>query len=213
VVKRSSSQRYRDDPEYRELHKKRVRLSYFRKKQPVVRPPTTTLQTRFYADLEVHNPEDIRFGEKVVVPVYRIGEYAALLGKSDQTVRLWIRDGRLPEPTFVLDEGGRRGRAYTYDQMRVTWEYLPLLAFGDSRDVPPPKPKPSRYEKGRFDPDYKRALGDWKAAMAEHRYDHNPFSRLLKEAWARMPDGLIVLHAKGRLGAEPAEIRKTSDYR
>lgn len=199
-MRKSTSQRYREDPEFRELHKKRVRLSYWRRKELLVRPGAASLQTRYYAELEVNNPDDIRFGTKVVVPVYRIGEYAALLGKSDQTVRLWIRDGRLPEPTFELDEGARRGRAYTYDQMRVTWEYLPLLSLGDSRDVPPPKPKPTRYEKGRFDPDYKRAQSAWELAMAEHRYDHNPFSRLLKEAWAKMPDGLIVLHR------EPEEV-------
>lgn len=190
-----SASRYRADAEFREIQKKRSRLSYWRRKSLLgLRPSVTKLQTRYYAELAIENPDDVRFGSKFVVPVYRIGEFANLIGRSDQTIRLWIKSGRLPEPTFELDEGERRGRAYTYDQMRVTWELLPLLNFPDDRDNLPPKPKPSSYEKGRYDPDYKRAVHLWKETTEGHRTDHNPFSRLLKEAWARMPDGLIVLH-------------------
>jgi hypothetical protein len=91
------------------------------------------------------------------VPVYRVGQYAALLSRGPQTIRQMIKPGRIPAPLFELDEGKRFGRAYTYDQMRVTWEYLPLLNFPDSRGNPPSEPSPSEYEKGRHDPEFKRA--------------------------------------------------------
>lgn len=198
----SSAERYRTDPVYRELQKKRVRVGYFRKQKEVRRPVAGALTTEYFARLTIENPDDVRVGRTVRVPVYRIGQFAELLGRSPQTIRLMIKSGRLPAPLFELDEGQRSSRAYTYDQMRVAWEYLPLLNFTDSRDSPPSRPNPLGFANGRHDPEYKRARRAWKAAMAEHRYDWNPFSRAMKEAWERMPDGVIVLHPASEMGEE-----------
>lgn len=186
-----TTERYRTDPEFRELQKKRARISYWRSRPLVERPPFSVFRTEYFGTVKIQNPRDVRFGQEVLVPVYRVGQYAELFGKSAQTIRLWTKDGRLPEPLFRLDEGGRRGRGYTYDQMRITWEYLPLLSFPDDRDAPPTKPDPGQFEKGRHDPDFKRAMNEWRGAMAEHRFDHNVFSRMLKEAWQLMPDGVL----------------------
>ena len=190
-----TTEKYWSDPEYRELQKKRAKVSYWRKRPIIQRPPVEIFLTEFYAMVAVTYPDDVRRGSVIRVPIYRIGQFAKLLGKDPQTIRLWIKDGRIPPPTFEIDEGARRGRGYTYDQMRAAWEFIPLLNLPDSRDIPPPKPDPNKYEKGRHDPDFKRAQLVWQAAMDEHRYDHNPFSRALKQAWERMPDGILVQYA------------------
>ena len=206
----STSERYRRDPAFRELQKKRSRNVYWRKRAFVRRPPVSVFQTAYYADVTITNPADARYGGVVRVPAYRIGQFAALLGKSTQSVRLMIDAGRLPPPLFELDEGKRFGRAFTYDQMRVTWEYLPLLNFPDSRDNPPPKPKPAHFERGAHDPDFKRAHRAWEADMRTHRYDHNIFSRALKEAWSLMPDGVLVSHpTPAGEDNQPDESQKT----
>jgi hypothetical protein len=188
----TTAERYRRDPAFRELHKQRTRITYWRKRKMIRRPPPSVFQTEYYASLTITNPEDARCGQTIRVPAYRIGHYAALFGKGPQTIRLMIKSGRIPAPLFELDEGKRFGRAYTYDQMRVTWEYLPLLNFPDSRDIPPPEPSPNDYGKGRHDPEFKREHRAWAQEMETHRFDHNVFSRMLKEAWALMPDGVLV---------------------
>ena len=191
-----TAEKYRRDRTFRELHKKRTRTVYWRKRTIVERPPLSVFKTDSYANVRIENPADVRHGSEIRVPVYRIGQFGALFRRGPQTIRNMIKSGRLPAPLFAVDEGQRLGRGFTYDQMRVTWEYLPLLNFPDGRDQAPSRPNPERYEKGRHDPEFKRAQRTWEAAMRDHRYDHNVFSRALKEAWERMPDGVIVLEAE-----------------
>jgi len=177
----STSERYKRDPAFRELHKKRVRLAYWRKRKPRERPSPEVLRTDLNAQIVLPN------GRTVRVPIYRVGNVAQILGVSTQTVRLWEKRGTLPEPTIIIEGEDRNSRGYTYDQVRLIYDLLPLLNFSDSRDDPPPKPKRKAFSD---EEEYKKAVEEYEKAMAAHRYDHNPFSRELKRRWAKLVYGI-----------------------
>lgn len=193
----NTAEKYRQDPAFRELQRKRARLNYWSKRPLVQRPDPEVLRTDLKADIPVNG------GKTVTVPIYRVGTVAKILGISSQSVRIWESRGILPDSGLTLDSD-RPSRGYTYDQVRAIYDLMPLLNFPDSRDETPPKPNPgnkNKYPKGAKDPAYERDLAEYEEKMATHRYDHNPFSRELKARWARLvngvdPDNLTVAVAK-----------------
>lgn len=156
-------------------------MSYWRKRKPRDRPSPEVLRTDLNAQLTLPN------GKQVRVPIYRVGDVAEILGVSSQTVRLWEKRGTLPEPTLVIESEGRNSRGYTYDQVRLIYDLLPLLNFPDSRDDPPTKPKRKDY---KSDKEFEKAMKEYEKALAAHRYDHNAFSRELKRRWSKLVMGL-----------------------
>lgn len=172
---------YRNDPAYREKQKKHSRYAYWGKRPIIKRPSSEVFKTELRADITLPN------GKTVRVPVYRISTVAQILGKSVQTVHLWEEQGRIPKPTLIIEANDREDRAYTYDQVRLIWNLMPLQNFPDARDQPPAKPRRDRYE---TDKAYKKALREWEDAMETHRYDHNAFSRELKRRWDKLIMGI-----------------------
>lgn len=152
-----------------EMARLRSRLDYWGKKPRHKLPADAALLfvTELVLDVTIANPKDVRLGETVMVPVYRVGSLAKLLDRSVQTVRLWERQGYLPDSGLFLfgkkrgDERQPRQRCYTYAQMRVVYELLPLLDFGDTRGT--------KY---------------W------------PFFREVWRAWMAMPDGIHPEYGK-----------------
>ena len=147
-----------------ELARLRAKLDYWAKKSRVKLPKDVVLLflPEFMATITVENPKDVRLGKQVRTPVYRVGIFAKMLNKSPQTIRLWERDGILPDSglSLVGRERGRRKygqRCYTYAQLRAVFDLLPLLEYGDSRG----------------------------------KNEYTPFSRELWRRWMCLPDGIM----------------------
>lgn len=124
-------ERYRTDPEYRKRIQARARQRYWfevrpgrRKEQPEV--TLSSLESKGYIEVTVDDAKDVRHGETIKVPVYTSSQVAEMLGKSEQTIRLWLKQGVLPEPAYRGREmpgeyrvKGRQPRLFTYDEMAV----------------------------------------------------------------------------------------------
>lgn len=162
----SSKDRYRADADYREHQKKYSRYRYWGNKPIVTKPDLSQMRTEFYTWLPIKNPLDVRYGQSVRLPVFRIGALAQLFGVSEQTVTNWTKAGMLPESTLRLIFGEREDRAYTYDQLRLMWELIPFRNFPDSRD----------------------------SLRGPGGMTHSAFARTLKRYWSRMPDGVLPLY-------------------
>lgn len=161
-----TTDRYRNDPDYRAKQKLRSRLNYFKNKPIIKKPDLSQIRTEFYAIVPIRNPFDARYGGSVRVPVFRIGGLAQLFDVSAQTITNWTQAGMLPESTLRLVFGEREDRAYTYDQLRLMWELIPFRNFPDSRD-------------GLAKP----------GGMT-----HSAFARTLKQYWQLMPDGVVPIY-------------------
>jgi hypothetical protein len=74
----------------------------------------------------IENTNDIRYGLVVQVPVYYANQAADVLRRSSQTLRLWFKDGRLPD---VFKRNSKQYRLYTEDQMRILAENRHWLSF------------------------------------------------------------------------------------
>jgi hypothetical protein len=120
-----------------ELNRLRARLDYWTKKPVTERPKDImlVLWTDLRWRITIRNPKDVRAGKEHSTPVYRVGTLARLLGKSVQTIRLWERQGIIPDSGITL-RGTKerfRQRGYTYDQVRTVYELLPFLDYSDVR--------------------------------------------------------------------------------
>lgn len=124
-----------DHPAYRELQRKRVRVSYWRSKPPMFRSDPELLQTDFFVELEVRNEEDLRCGTTITTPLYRVGSVAKILGVNPQSVRLWESQGVMPLPKLTVHLRGQDHRAYTFDQLYAIWQLSPLMNFKDKRGL------------------------------------------------------------------------------
>jgi hypothetical protein len=121
-----------------ELARLRSRVDYWSKKNTVERPKDVllVLSTELRWTTTIRNQEDVRVGQDHTTPLYRVGNLARLLGKSVQTIRLWERQGVIPDSGITLmgkKSGATRQRGYTYDQLRTVYELLPFIDFSDIR--------------------------------------------------------------------------------
>lgn len=125
--------KYEQDEEYRKKRLAEAKRYYWMKKrraeaidarridvEAMNYEPDSTLSVL------VSNPEDIRAGMTVMVPVYRPSSVAKLLDRSVQTLRLWGLKGLIPEVTYRAPGGTR---LYTEDQFKVLAENRHLLEF------------------------------------------------------------------------------------
>ena len=148
--------KYDKDPEYREKRKAEAKRYYWLKKRRAERIAERTYSREEFppdrwVDIEICNPDDIRYGETVTVPVFYPRSLAKVLNRTTQTLRLWSLEGNLPDPAH-RDAGNNR--IYTADEFRVVVENAHLLKL-PAKD-----------------------------------FSQNPFFRVIREEWSRMPDGI-----------------------
>lgn len=123
---------YLEDKSYREVQRARGRLSYWRKRPLVERASPDLFATNLSIDIRIRNKSDIRFGQTVKSPVYKIGMVAKLLNVTPQAVKVWEENGWIPE-SLRLETEGSPVRGYTFDQVYSIWQLSPLLNFSDKR--------------------------------------------------------------------------------
>jgi hypothetical protein len=140
--------KYTQDDDYREKARLRSKRQYWFKTRQEVQKKRTWVELPHIdpageIEFVVDNPLDARHGETVSVRVYTTAAVAQLFGRSAQTIRLWERDGVLPEPAHRGRDfdhwiaPGRNPRLYTQDEMEVFQECRELI------DVPAPSLKES----------------------------------------------------------------------
>lgn len=123
-------ERYETDPEYRESIKASSKRSYWlrrRQKKARTLPEVKVAEFQPTARIQVtvDNPADPRNGQTVEVPIYTTAHVSKLLGRTAETVRVWLTEGILPEPAYRADDlpeaavKGFNPRLFTEDEMRV----------------------------------------------------------------------------------------------
>ena len=120
-------ERYQNDPKYREAAKAKSKRSYWMGKNDG--KPDSEQAKAFILehlpsqplDIEVTDPEDIRYGDTVTVRGYTMGAVAKVFyDKSVHTLRLWEARGVLPEANHRTPQNHR---IYTEDQMRAFLDF------------------------------------------------------------------------------------------
>ena len=126
--------RYENNSNYRKAAKLRARRRYWFK----VRPEHASSDPSLLPDadveilepvgtiaLTIQDPRDIRSGEIIEMPVYTTAAVADLLGRTRETIGVYLRKGILPEPQYRKGdvEGvvirGRDVRLFTEDELRA----------------------------------------------------------------------------------------------
>ena len=100
----SRKQKYASDPEVRQAYLERQ--ARYRKSNP--RNPASGQHFRKIKGAEVE--------------VFRIGTVAEMIGRTEQIIRIWERDERIPKPTVP-----GRHRYYTQTQVKLMVEFADLL--------------------------------------------------------------------------------------
>jgi len=125
--------KYEQDEEYRKKRLAEAKRYYWLKKRRAEAIDAKRIDVEamnFEPDdmisVVVTNPDDIRRGMTVMVPVYRPSSVAKMLNRSVQTLRLWGLKGLIPEVTYRAPGGTR---LYTEDQFKVMVENRHLLEF------------------------------------------------------------------------------------
>lgn len=98
--------RYHSDPEYRAKVKESALEA--RRKNPRVSTAGKSL-------FKQYKGQQIR--------VYRVGDVSALIGRKEQVIRQWERNGWIPKPII----GGVTHRYYTEDQVKLLREFAELI--------------------------------------------------------------------------------------
>src|SRR5690606_13833470 len=128
-VNRKRQEKYEQDPEYREKAIARARFYYWTKKRKneltkEVDLDEVELKSTKLIRIDIANPEDVRYGTSIEVPVYDAGQLGKYMTRSAQTIRLWERKGIIPV-AFWRDARGYR--LYTEDHVIAFLENRHLL--------------------------------------------------------------------------------------
>lgn len=130
----AKAKRYQDDPEYRERMKTAAKRSYWFNRRPASnsdQAPTlpdvqlAAIEPKGIVTVVIDNVEDARHGEAVHVEVHTTAAVEMLLGRNSQTIRVWLKEGILPEPALrgrMVPEKvakGRNPRLFTQAEMEV----------------------------------------------------------------------------------------------
>lgn len=153
-IQEERAKRYAEDPEYRARMQKSAKRRYWLG----TRPATTgalaatipdvelaTIEPKGTIQVPIDNEHDVRFGTTVEVPVYTTAALEILIGRNSQTIRVWLKEGILPEPHFrgrmlpgVRIAKGRNPRLFTLDEMQVIEAcrpHLKLPSHGKKHDI------------------------------------------------------------------------------
>lgn len=128
----------RDNRPKEVVQRLRAKVSHWANQSIEKRPSEKLFQATMQTEIAIENPDDVRCGEVVTVPVYESGTFGELLDRGSQSVRLWEGKGTLPPPIIKLagQEKGHFRRGYTYDQLKVVYDLIPLSNFKDKRGLP-----------------------------------------------------------------------------
>lgn len=124
-----------DNSQYRETNRTKTRLRYWGIKPVNERCSPSLLQSDLVINVTIKDEKDIRFGQKIAIPVYKIGTLAHVLDMTTQGVKIWETRGWIPDGAFNLAIKGGQVRAYTFDQIYIAWVLSPLLSFSDKRGM------------------------------------------------------------------------------
>jgi hypothetical protein len=135
-------ERYDTDPEYRQRIQEGSQRAYWlkRRQQRERKLPSievAELQPSARIQLVVDNPADVRHMQPVEVSIYTTTQVSKLLGRTPETMRVWLNDGVLPEPAYrgadmpEVPVKGFNPRLFTEDEMRVIADSREKLLLPD----------------------------------------------------------------------------------
>jgi len=128
-ISRERSEKYKNDPKFKEKHKASA-LRYYWLKKRRARPfresfvDVEALQPNEIADVIISNEDDIRCDMTVPVPMFYPSALSKSINRSVQTLRLWSLKGHVPEATY---RNRINYRLYTKDQLKVYVRHYHLL--------------------------------------------------------------------------------------
>lgn len=147
------ARRYREDPEYAKRMKNAAKRRFWLGTRPATtgeHAPTlpdvalSQIAPKGLIPVVVDNSDDHRHGTTIEVPVYTTAALEVLLGRMSQTIRVWLKEGILPEPFYrgrmvpLKVAKGRNPRLFTQDEMEAIEACkanLTLPSHGKKHDI------------------------------------------------------------------------------